>query len=173
MKIILLMVTSVDGKSTKGNLGPRSWASKEDQEYFFNTIKENDLMVMGRGTYEGVKSNMKLSLKMLKIVLTKNSKKFEKQSVKGQLEFSSESPKQLVKRLETLGFSKMLLVSGEKINSAFFKDKLIDEVWLTLEPKIFGQGKGIIDKSMEVNLKLKSVEKLNTEGTLLLKYYVS
>lgn len=174
MKIILAIVTSVDGKSTKGDAPPNSWASKEDQSYFFSQIKKNNLIVMGKNTYLAIKTNIKHSDEKLRIVLTHNPKQFEKDQIKGQLEFSSESPKALVQRLEKLGYKNMLLLSGPSLNTTFFKGKLIDELWLTLEPKIFGLGKGLVDEQkLNIELKLQSIKKLNTQGTLLLKYQVT
>lgn len=172
MKVILAIVTSVDGKSTSGSEGPRKWASKEDQIYFSSLIKKHKLIVMGKNTYLVNKSIIKPSKDKLRIVMTRDPQKFKKVQVPGRLEFRNEPPKQFIKRLKEK-FNTMLLVSGASLNTAFFKEKLINELWLTLEPKIFGLGKGLVDQvPLNVNLKLKAIKKLNPQGTLLLKYDV-
>lgn len=127
---------------------------------------------MGSKTFLQAGHFMKLSPKNLRIIMTKNPNKFAKFALPGQLEFTSESPIQLINRLEKSGIKNVLLASGEKLNTQFFRQKLISEVWLTLEPNIFGLGKGIIDESMDIKLKLIFSKKLNTQGTLLLKYTV-
>lgn len=171
MKIILAIVTSIDGKSTKGKISPDIWASKEDQTHFSSLISQHNLIVMGKNTYLLRKSHLKLSEEKLRVVLTRDPKKFIKDQVYGQLEFTNESLKNLIQKLEARGYKQMLLVSGASLNTSFFKEKLIDEIWLTLEPKIFGQGKGLVDEeNLDIKLKLKSYKKLNPQGTLLLKY---
>lgn len=173
MKIILAIVTSLDGKSTKDSQSPSQWASQEDQQKFFSLIKKHNLIVMGKNTYLIRKPYLKLVPGKLRVVMTRHPEKFKKDQLPGVLEFINQSPKQLVRKLEQKGYKQMLLVSGPKLNTAFLKDKLIDELLLTLEPKIFGQGKGLVDQiPLDVNLKLKSIKRLNPQGTLLLKYQI-
>jgi len=164
MKVILAMVVSADGKSTKGDLPPKEWASREDQIYLSKLIRKQKLIVMGSNTYLSAKKIIKLSPKTLRVVLTKSPKKYKKDLVAGQLEFSSDSPTTLVKSLEHLGYKQMLLLGGIEVNTSFFKANLINELWLTIEPKIFGKGKGVVaEKTFDINLKLKSLEKLNKQ----------
>ncbi|MBI3486435.1 dihydrofolate reductase family protein [Candidatus Daviesbacteria bacterium] len=173
MKIILAMVTSVNGKSTKGSLPPGQWNSKEDKEYLHKLINSQNLIVMGRKTYEAAKSIIQLKPNILRIVLTKSPKIYQKLAVKNQLEFSEELPKKLIQRLTGLGYKQLLLLGGADLNSQFFKDKLINELWLTIEPLVFGEGNGLVtEENFDIHLKLKSLEKLNQQGTLLLKYQI-
>lgn len=172
MRVILAIVTSLDGRSTKGDLPPFKWSSEEDRLHLRSLIKKNNLIVFGGSTYRSYNSKIKPIKGKLRVVLTRNPKKFEKDVVPGQLEFSSESPKQLIKRLEKIGYKQMLLLSGASLNTIFFKEKLINELHLTLEPKIFGSGKGLTDEALDLSLELKSCKKLNRDGTLLLKYRV-
>lgn len=119
------------------------------------------------------KSTIKPSPKNLRIVLTSTPQKYKNLSVPNQLEFSSDSPQKIIKKLDMLGITQALLIGGEHVNSTFFKDKLINEVWLTIEPKIFGVGKTIVSfKKLDVKMQLQKVSKLNKMGTLLLKYQV-
>ena len=73
--------------------------------------------------------------------------------------------------MEGLGYKKILLVGGATINGLFLKENLVDELYLTIEPKIFGSGKNIIEgQLLDSKLKLLNIQKINKEGTLLLKY---
>lgn len=175
MKVMMVMLSSVDGKTTWGN-NPNvySWSSIEDQRHFFSLVKKNDLIVMGRATYEAVHSQIKLQEKKLRIVLTRQPEKFKKVMIRNQLEFSNKSPEQLIKRLTLLGYKKILLVGGSIINGLFLKQNLVDELYLTIEPKIFGNGKNLVEgQSLNHKLQLINVKKLNKAGTLLLKYKVN
>jgi dihydrofolate reductase len=75
--------------------------------------------------------------------------------------------------MEIKGYREMLLVGGSAISSLFFQQNIIDEVWITLEPYIFGRGKNLVQESnLDLTLKLINITKLNKKGTLLLKYSV-
>lgn len=175
MKVTMVMLSSVDGKTTKGNdSNIYTWTSVEDQQYFFNLIKKNNLIIMGSETYNASRPVIKLEKEKLRIVLTRDPKKYFTQLVKGQLEFSNEAPEKLIKRLSILGYKKALLVGGSIINGLFLKKNLVDELHLTIEPKIFGNGKNIVEKqSLDKSLQLKSIKKLNKTGTILLKYKIN
>ncbi len=172
MKVIMIAVSSLNGKITKGiNPNIYKWTSKEDLWLFFSLIEKNNLIVMGSKTYEGSRSIIKLKKNKLRVVLTQNPEKYLDQTVKGSLEFVSDSPKKLIERLENRGYKKMLLVGGATINALFLKSKLVNELHLTLEPKIFGTGKNLInEEDLDIPLKLMSIKKLNNQGALHLKY---
>ncbi|MEK7522702.1 MAG: dihydrofolate reductase family protein [Patescibacteria group bacterium] len=170
MKITMVMLSSVDGKITQGNnQNIYSWSSIEDQKYFFSLIKKNILIVMGRKTYEVSRKVIKLEKGKLRVVLTSNPEKYLNQSVPGQLEFSNETPKGLVKRMISLKYKELLLVGGATVNGLFLKQNLVDEFYLTIEPKIFGSGKNLIEgQLLNTKLHLISVKKINKSATLLL-----
>lgn len=175
MKVILAMVMSADGKTTKWN-NPRlyEWTSKEDQNHFFSLIKKNKVIIMGRKTFIAAKSVMKLSPKKLRIILTKTPEKYADLKVAGQLEFTNDSPEEIIKKLKSRGYTEVLLAGGEHVNALFFKAKLINEVWLTIEPAIFGSGNGlVVGEKLDIRMQLKDIKKLNNNGTILLKYQVT
>ncbi len=175
MKVTMVMLASVDGKTTFGdNQNVYSWSSIEDQKHFFSLIKKNNLIVMGRATYDASRPVIKIEKGKLRIVLTQSPKKYLNQTIKSQLEFTDESPEKLVKRLSLLGYKKILLVGGGTINGLFLKENLVDELYLTIEPKLFGSGKNIAEgQLLNKSLRLISVKKLNKVGTLLLKYQLN
>lgn len=172
MKKILVFVSSLDGKTTQwDNPFVRTWSSKDDQSYFSKLWNESELIVLGSNTYNA--DPMKPSASHLLVVMTRDASKYQKVEVAGQLEFTSETPEDLVRRFTKLGFPLMLVVGGAQIATSFFKDELIDELWLTIEPRIFGEGKSFVaNEKLDVHLSLLSCEKLNDEGTLLTKYRV-
>lgn len=172
MKIVLIMVSSIDGKITKWvDVDAYTWTSDEDQAHFEATRAKATLMVMGRATFDLIRPQLKKE--KLRVVMTSNPAKYKSEEVPGQLEFTNEEPRDLVKRLEKKGYKKMLLVGGAGVNTSFFKAGLVDELWLTIEPKIFGKGKMLVSEGeLDINLQLLSIEKLSERGTLLLKYEV-
>jgi dihydrofolate reductase len=172
MKVVLLYVASLDGKLTKWEQTTvHEWTSPEDAAHFQKIRDNSNLIVMGIQTFLDVQPTPTNGT--LRIVMTKDADMYAKKTVPGQLEFSKELPEQLIKRLEKEGYKELLLVSGQKLTTAFFQKNLIDEVWITIEPKIFGTGKSLItEEPMDISLRLLSSKQLNENGTLLLHYKV-
>lgn len=173
MKITLVAVVSVDGKTTKwGEPNIYTWTSKEDHDQFFTLIKSHTLIVMGAKTYLAAKSVIKLAPGKMTLVMTRNPKKFKKETIPGQLEFTSDSPQQIIEKFKDTN-EELLLTGGGEINSLFLKDHLVNEIILTIEPRLFGTGNNIAEsKDLDTNLKLLSLKQLNENGTLLLRYSV-
>ncbi len=93
--------------------------------------------------------------------------------VLGQLEFTDETPALLCDRLSSAGGHRAILLGGADINTAFFKAGLINEIWITIEPVVFGKGNAfVLSQKLDVPLRLTQVKRLNRVGTLLLKYRV-
>ena len=172
MKIIIVAVVSANGKLTReNNPDIYKWTSKEDQDFYFSLLDSAKLIVMGSGTYAAAKHLMKHKKGRMRVVLTSDPEKYKNEQIPGVLEFTSETPRHLCDRL--IDYSEMLLVGGSKIFSAFLKERLVDEIYLTIEPVLFGQGKNLFaENEFESDLKLLSLKKLNKKGTLLLKYKV-
>lgn len=171
MKIILLYVSSVDGKLTRwGQPHVQEWASKEDVEHFAKIKTQNKLIVLGSNTYDVVRPEPQPGT--LRVILTRNPEKYQENTVPGQIEFTNESPEELVIRLEKQ-YKQMLLLSGKTLTTEFLKKRLVNELWLTIEPKLFGSGDSMLtDEKLHIQLQLISVKQLNAKGTLLVKYKV-
>jgi dihydrofolate reductase len=124
---------------------------------------------MGSNTYNT--NPVKVVSNQLIVVMTSQPSKYE--SIPGRLEFSDLSPLQLTRRFESEGYTQMVVVGGAHLATSFLKEQLIDEIWLTIEPKIFGAGVHIVvDEKLEIDLRLLSFEKVNDKGTLITKYAV-
>jgi dihydrofolate reductase len=175
MHVTLLMVSSVNGRITKGD-DPRiyTWTSKEDQDFFFDFIKKSTVIIMGRKTYAAARSVIKPTAGKLRIVLTSHPEKYAADTVPGQIEFRNISPSALLKELTSVGVENVTLVGGGEINTLFFRENLIDELYLTIEPFIFGEGNVLAVPGEYVSdMTLISSKKLNAKGTLLLHYRVN
>lgn len=172
MKTILVFVSSLDGKVTKwGGSDIKSWSSKSDQEYFKNKWNETKLIVMGSNTYNA--EHIKPSSNHFLVVMTGHPSDYKGMEIPGKLEFTIESPKELYIRFEKEGIDEMLIVGGAHIATSFLKEQLVDELWLTIEPVIFGTGGSfVIEEKLNINLQLISCERVNTQGTLIAKYSV-
>lgn len=175
MKVILAVVASADGRIT----GPRgeqskSWASSEDQAHFQKLIRQNGVVIIGRNTYLVHRKQLKLTKEIRRIVMTSDPGRLKKDEVKGRLEFTSLSPVRLIQALRKGGYRQAILAAGPRLSAAFIKAKLVTELHLTIEPKMFGAGLPILDGNFkEVRLRPLGIKPLNKFGTLLLRYKIS
>jgi len=173
MKVILVAVTSIDGKTTKwGDPNIYKWTSKEDHDQFFSLVASHNLIIMGSKTYTAAKSVLKLAPEKMTLVMTRTPEKYSHETIPGQLEFTDESASELVEKFRDK-YDELLLTGGAETNLLFLKEKLVDEIILTLEPHLFANGTSLVaNEKLDINLTLLSMEKLNEQGTLLLRYKV-
>jgi len=73
--------------------------------------------------------------------------------------------------LQARGFQRCALLGGSHVHSLFFEAGLVDEVWLTVEPVLFGGGTPLLARRADLRLELLAAEKLGAHA-LLLKYRV-
>jgi riboflavin biosynthesis pyrimidine reductase len=88
----------------------------------------------------------------------------------GVVEFTGAESREVVAELRARGMRRCALLGGGKIYGAFLAAGLVDEVWLTLEPRIFGAGVALAGgAAVDARLRLLSSERLSAD-VLLLKY---
>lgn len=176
---------SIDGKITKWEdvQDVSTWASPEDQELFLSMIAKHKVLIMGRKSYEAVKDKLLAPPRgqgsarrediRIRIVMTRHSEEYKENEIEGKLEFTKETPQELVTRLKKEGHTEILLVGGSAIYTSFLKAGLVTDLYITVEPRIFGKGKMLVsDEELDVILNLEEVKKINNAGTLLLHYKV-
>jgi dihydrofolate reductase len=168
LHITLAYVASVNGKITKGdNPDVHTWSSKEDREHFDGLRAEHDVIVIDRKTYETVKPEPVRG--KLRVVFTSTPERFK--TVPGQLEFVDEAPSALVERLSNEGYKKMLIAGGATLSGSFLAAGLVDDLYLSFEPVLFGSGRPMIITGMpDIPLQLQSLQRLNEQGTILAHY---
>ena len=173
-KVTMVMVSSLNGKITY-NSDPDiyKWTSPEDSQIFFDLVKKSDMVIMGSLTYQSVRSKINPNSGPFRLVITHDPQKFVNDTIPKRLEFTSDSPQQIFDRFKSK-YKNILLVGGGEINSLFLKSKLVNELHLTIEPLIFGNGKNLIaDSNLNINCDLLQIKKLNQKGTLLLIYQLN
>jgi dihydrofolate reductase len=173
MNITIVMVSSLDGKITQGDdPDVSSWTSSEDKTLFASLKEQATLLIMGRQTYEVAKPYMKLSASTLRVVMTHTPEQYRDDAIPGQLEFTNQSPKELVTSLEQRGFQDALLLGGGQTNGVFLDEGLVSQFRLTLEPVVLGGGKELARVTKNHTLRLISMEQLNEKGSMHILYEV-
>ncbi len=161
------MAISVNGLIGKHKNHLANWTSPEDKKNFIKITKQAGVIIMGNNTYQTIGKPLP---KRLNIILTKNTQ--NKKNIPNLLEFTNQNPNEIINNLQQRKFQKVIIGGGPIINSLFLENKLIDEIWLTIEPKIFGQGLNLFKETkIDLNLQLISVEKIN-DNSLFVKYKI-
>ena len=164
MKIILMMAMTADGKIARTSDHFPDWTSKEDKKLFADTTKKHGVVIMGDKTFFTMPGPLPDRLNIV-FTLEKNPPQFENGK------WVSGEPEKVLGELEKMGHESAILGGGANLNAQFLKKKLIDELWLTIEPKIFGDGLGIFKGESEADLKLLTIEKIN-DNSVVVKYEV-
>jgi riboflavin biosynthesis pyrimidine reductase len=137
-------------------------------------IAESDAVVMGSATYEAAREFMRPSTAKPRIILTSQPERYAEDAKQPGLEFSSSEPKELLTHMQERGVRTILLAGGAATNARFLDAGLVDEVFLTIEPMIFGDGLPLTAPLQRIaTMALLSSERLNPQGTLLLHYSVN
>ena len=163
------MAMSVNGMIARKN-GEEDFLSHKNWEKFVSLANEHKNFVVGRKTYEAVKRwgedySFDDFVGVEKVVISKNTS----QKLKGYT--LADSPKDAIAKLSQKGFEKILVTGGATINSAFAKEKLLDEIILNTEPVLIGQGISLFsEENFDIDTELILTEKNN--GTLTLTYKV-
>jgi len=158
------MAMTADGKIAKTSDHFPDWTSKEDKKYFFETTKKHGVVLMGEKTFQTFPNPLPGRLNVV-FTLEKNPPTME------NVKWVSGQPEKVLAELEKMGYKSAILGGGAYLNTQFLKKKLIDEIWLTIEPKIFGDGLGVFGGDFDVDLKLINVEKIN-ENSVVARYEV-
>ncbi len=166
MKIMLLAAITLDGKIARNETHFVDWSSREDKRLFFATSKRAGVIILGHNTYKTLPAPLP---GRLHVVLTTNLS--DKKDIPGEVEFTSAPPAQIVADLEGRGYSEAVLTGGAQVNALFLRSGLVDEIWLTVEPFIFGVGIDVFrGVQFDLRARLIHVEQLNDGGSVHLRY---
>lgn len=166
MKVILMAAVTLDGKIARDEAHFVDWSSREDKKLYYSTSKRARVMIMGHNTYKTLPAPLP---GRLHVVLT--TEVAGKENLPGVVEFTDRSPEEITAELEARGYTEAMLAGGAQINALFLKSNLVDEIWLTVEPLIFGAGIDLF-RGVQFDLrgKLVYMERLNDGGSVHLRY---
>ena len=162
MIVFLIVATSLDGKIAESAAqSSLVWTSKEDLQFFVKKTKEIGIIVMGRKTFQTIGK----PLKDRKIFVLSFPGE-ENPTLEG-VEFTTESPAQLVDRLNREGVVSLAVCGGASVYSQFLAGGLFDEIFVTIEPYLFGNGLPLTKDFGRVNLEFVEMSQLGMQAVLL------
>ena len=171
--MIAIAVMSLDGCITRHDEEGTAFASAADQQFFRRALNSFDCCVFGAKTFEVSQTEIleHLAPDRLRIVLTRSPERYAALHRADRLEFTDAPPEALLSDLRRRGKQRCAILGGGDIYTMFFAQHLVDELWLTIEPRLFGAGKRLISGQLACSMRLIS-HALLAEDTLLLKYSI-
>ncbi len=172
MEMVLISAQSADGFITFHDEPGSGFASSSDRSYFRKALAGFDSSIMGSATFQASRSMIlgSLTRERRRFVLTRDPARFAKDAAPGMLEFTGETPQALVGRMKGEGHRRCALLGGARIHSLFLEAGLVDELWLTVEPCLFGAGVPFLRAPADISMRLLGHERLDGSDTLLLRY---
>lgn len=162
MKTFIIAVLTADGLIAESqDQISTDWTSKEDKKFFSERTKQAGVIVLGHNTYKTIGRPLPGRLNIV----------YSKENIEG-VEVTQKEPAELIKDLENRGYREAAICGGSTIYTMFMEAGLVDKLYLTIEPVLFGSGMTLFNKKFDAKkLELKSMQKLGDE-TVLLEYDV-
>ncbi|MBI5458012.1 dihydrofolate reductase family protein [Candidatus Kaiserbacteria bacterium] len=164
-RCIAIAVMTLDGKIARHHHHFTDWSSPEDKQFLREFLQRTDIIVVGHNTHEIASKELG---KYNRIVLTTSVATTERKDEKLLLcNPESVDVRPLLEPYKLAG-----ILGGMDTYTYFLERGLLDELYLTIEPLVFGQGLDLFasTKIITKQFKLESVKRLNERGSLLLHY---
>jgi dihydrofolate reductase len=161
MKIFLIAALSADGFIAKNENHPAFWTSKEDKQRFVELTKQAGVVVMGSTTYKTLPRPLKDRVN----IVYSRTQKFE------GVEMTQLPARDLIMELENRGFKEVAILGGSHVYNMFMQAGLIDTLYLTIEPVLFGTGVRLFTEETLKHLKLVN-SSVTEGGSVMLEYKV-
>jgi len=170
MKIILMMAMTADGIIAKNSQQNADWTTKADKKAFIAETKKHGAIIMGDTTFEAMGG--KPLPGRLNLILSLNPEKYAEKVRPGLLEFMKGTPEEIVDFVKNKGFETAILGGGARTNAMFLKAGAVDEILITIEPKIFGVGLNFTEgEDFDLNLELIESKELG-DNAVQLRYRI-
>ena len=168
MKVTLIAAMSLDGYIAHGPLEQPQFSSPEDKAQLREKTRAAGIVVMGHNTFKTFRNQVNPLPDRLSVVMTRGSSKLTDNE---HVIFRSDPPQKVLDELSKQGYKEAIIFGGSKVNAAFLEAGLLDEMWITLTPHLFGGGVPLFASSVEAEVELLSSEPLGP-GEVLLHYRV-
>lgn len=166
MKVFIIAAVTVDGYiGLDSHHEATTWTTKADTKFFISKTKEAGTVIMGRKTFDTF--SKPLNDRRL-IILTSHP---DDVTVDG-VEATSESPAELLARLRSEGVKAVAVSGGASIYRQFITAGLVQELYISIVPKLFGEGVALFDGLVDQEVQLLDSQTLEDDNTILLHYAV-
>jgi dihydrofolate reductase len=178
--VFIVVATTADGFIARNKDHVATWTSKEDKKRFVKLTKEARVIVMGSNTFKTLPGPLK---GRLSVVYTSDTEKLASSPTidtlvndigtedAGRLVYTNLEPSKLIQKLNARGFKKIAICGGSSVYNSFMESGLVDRLYITIEPLLFGSGMSIFNGHLEKYLELEKLDRTDS-GTIFLDYVV-
>ena len=159
------MAVTIDGKTGKNSRHFPDWTETDDKKLFARITRKAGVLIMGSKTFDTIGKPLP---GRKNIVMSRDKKRVSENS---NLVFTEKEPGDILSDLSKEGFSEVIIAGGATINSLFARSNLIDELIVTISPKVFGKGISLFEEDIAMDFQLVSCAKIG-QDTVLIKYKV-
>lgn len=160
MRVFILASLTADGLISQDAHHLVDWSSKEDKKLFMHLTKEAGAFVMGANTFDTIGRALP---GRRNIIYTSHPQKYADLGV----ETTSESPSRLVEQLSADGLASLAICGGQRVYTEWMQAGLVDELFLVVEPVLFGRGMTLFSQPISTPLTLYERQNLSDQTTLL------
>ena len=163
-RYIDFVAASIDGRISLSGQHPPDWTSAEDWHFFEKSLSHVDAVVVGRHTYQAVAERLR---KRNTFVLSSRPKKICR---RGTVTFVNPATVYLAPLFAP--YKTVAVLGGGMVYRFMLENGLLDELFVTIEPLVFGRGKEMfVGGTRTTRLHLHTIRQLNKNGTVLLHYH--
>lgn len=166
-RYIAIVALTIDGKIARLNGKDGSdWTSAEDKAFMREKLNDMDLIIVGRTTWQQYHKPLS-KRKCLVFTSSVSDMKEENEN----LTYFNPSNASLENYIKEKGYQNICVLGGSQVYTYFLKNQLINDLYITIEPLIFGDGVPLFNQTVaDQQWSLVEVRKLNDQGAVLLYY---
>ena len=163
MKTFIIAAITADGFIGQDNTHlSTKWSTKADKKFFMRRTKQAGVALFGRTTYETFKRALP---ERRTIVYTSRPESVAAEGV----ETISGTPTEVIAKLQQQGVRELAICGGAKVYAEFLGANLVDELYITVHPIVFGAGIPLFRVPLQRSLKLLDMQNIG-DDTVLLHY---
>lgn len=169
MVVTLIAAQTVDGYIARTELDRSfDWTSQEDKTFYISKLKESDAVVMGSKTFG---TFTKYPKGKHFVILTRKPAEFINPRPEViTVTATDATPAQVLAKLEQEGYQNVLIAGGSSVYRQYLASGVVDRLFLTIEPVLFGTGVKLCDAPLGMlELELQQVHELSQQ-TIVLEY---
>lgn len=164
---IAIAAVTLDGKIAKNKKHMSDWTSKEDKVFMRALLAKCDVVIVGNNTYKTAIAPLS---KRNCLVISRSANQLVSKSA--NLQYVKPNAADVKKIIKQKKYRNIAILGGAQTYSFCLQNNLLDEIYLTIEPLVFGNGINLFADGtyLEKKFQLTSMRKLNRQGSILLHY---
>lgn len=162
MKVILVASITADGFIAQSKeQSSLEWTSREDTQFFVQKTKEIGVVIMGATTFETIQPKH-LPFSGRTIIVLSRSKAYSQYDPK-EVRSENGTASEVLEKLEQQGVTQVVLAGGASVYTQFMQAGYVDELFLTVEPIVFGLGVKLFSDAVLTKLDLLEILDLSDQ----------